>query len=208
MATNNKTIIKDIKAIYELDRKNILTPNSVKAFIHEKVILLNESFTLKKKPLIEIIFSILAFILFFLCSCLIDVGGLTLMDISGKIMWIVGVLTIVNMILSLFIKDLKIVKILYYLTSFYLLLPIVNLLFPSMFINLKLDYNINILVLILTLILTIVSYVFVLIGLNRKSLGLKDIEYFIIEINKLHKEGIITSLDFHTLLDTLNSIKH
>ena len=185
MATNNKVIIQDIKAIYELQGKNILTANSVKAFIHEKVKLLYESFKLKKKPLIEILLSILAFILFFLCSCLINVSDYTFMDISGKTMWIVGGLTFINMTISLIIKDHKKINILYFLTSFYLLLPLVNLLFPSMFINLGVDYNVNILVVISTLILTIVSYVLVLIGLNKKSLNRKDIEYFTLD-NKKH----------------------
>ena len=56
--------------------------------------------------------------------------------------------------------------------------------------------------------LTFVSYVFVLVGLNKNGLNLKDIEYFTSQINNLYEDGIISLEDFDMLKDSLNNIKH
>ena len=214
-----KNLILDIRAINDLAKNRIITINSVRAFVHEKVKLLNDTFKIISKPWAAIIVSFVAFALFFIASCTAIVasrdygwyGWYTFMDITSGTLGLVAILTGVNMILSLILKDLKIIKKLYYFSSAYLLLPVINLVFPMEFIRDPGDYNANIFAIIFLLIITIFSYGFVFKKLkdssSKSDLTISEYGYYTIEIENLYTEGLISLVDYEMLKNTLSTLK-
>lgn len=215
--------IDNIKNINNLYNDRLINDNVFYSMIESELIKLKSSFLSNDKLFISIIFSFISYIIFFICSCTIIVAErflfsfideLSFMDISSGLLGIVAILTAINFIICLIIKNKKIIKFLFIVSFFYLLVPILNIFFPFDFICCPGDYMGSIFIIIVLLILVIISYIFVLYQLNNKTnkdkninLNINEYGYYLFEFKNLLNLHFINEYQYNELISFIDIYK-